>query len=235
MILADLSNTLIGFAALAVVIVLLAIIFKLKQGPTEADKNKAEEFLKGLSDTFYSKMVDIVTTLKPEDFGDIEEFESEILSEIYNTLWDYTEAEMKKAAGSDLLTAMVIQVIDREFVNDFVNSVIASSDIKSMINDIWLKYFENRVKELEAQEDVVYGIDENGNKVPLTGPDYIEDGDDNDLPPVDESTKDLFADDYIAPIKPQSDNEEEEVTDDTSDIYIDAKGRKHSKKTGRFI
>ena len=104
--------TLIG-GLIIIAAIIAAVYIRFKTNPNAIDKNLADEFLNGLRDVFYYKMLDIVEGFNIEDYNSLEEMEVSILRDIYETLYSYTEEKMKEAAKEDIIR----QEIDKDIAN----------------------------------------------------------------------------------------------------------------------
>ena len=231
------SNIVPLICGIVVIIAAGIIIFLRKTRPSSSDKKAAEEFIKGLSDTFYKTMLDIANSIDPKEFSNIEAFEESILKRIYSDIYDYTESKLKEAASTDIISAMVLKIIDKEYIINVIDTIYKNGNIENIIKDIWAKNFEEKVSEMESNiQDVAIGHDVNGNEIIYTGSDYNEDFDEkNDLPLAEEEEIDPEA---LSKVIPPSDDEEpsfnEDLIDEDDDIFIDKNGRKRDKKTGRY-
>ncbi len=220
-------------------LIILAFYIRLKTVPSATDKVKAEEFLKGLADTFYKKIIEIMNNIKIEDFSNLEEFEANALETIYDALFEYTESKVKEAAEQDIISALVLKALDKELIMKFLKSIIEDGNIEDKIKGLWDKHVEENIEELNNLEDVAYGIDVDGNKIYYTGEDYNEgEIDRSALPPVSDANFAPTADEKIIPPSDDENTYFDEATveeiDDENDVFIDGNGRKRSKKTGRY-
>ena len=213
-------------------LIILAVVIRFKSKPSAYDKEEAEKFLKGLSETFYNKMLSIVSTVDINSFSSLEDLEVSILNEIYDVIWDYVEEELEEASKSDIITAMVLKVLNKNFVIKFVDKLIEEYKINDNLCSKWNKKLESASETIEAEDKDLQEKFSNSEE-------FIEEFSENDLKEaenVEPTAEDL------ASIIPPSDEEKEynpeedesvELIDD--EIYIDANGRKRDKKTGRFV
>ena len=227
--------TIIG-GLLILIAVIVVIFVKLKNEPTEEDKDQALEFLYGLSDVIYQKVVSIITEFDISKYDSIEELEVDILSDIYDDIWDYVEEEIKSYDSDDLFTAIAVKVINKEFVTNFVDDLLNQFDISNKINSIWAANFEAKVNLVDTDESVDSYKDQSL---------YVEDLNENNLepaiivepteeelallnPPTDEGEGDIYNPEDSS-VELIEDNEEE------LDYFFDSKGRKRNKATGRYM
>lgn len=212
-----------------------AIYYRYKNQPSEEDRINAEKFLEGLKDNFYSKMLDIVNNINFKDYSSLEEVEVSILSEIYEALWIYTENELKVAAEKDIVTAMVLKVINKEFVDKFVDGIIEKNNIKNIITDGWAKFFvsnNNTIEEAEKEAETKFvGDDYNevsyDEDLPAAEPKVIEEVELVNLnPPTDEGTE----------LDPETDSSVEVYEEEKEpETFLDKNGRLRYKSNGRFV
>ena len=72
------GNTIVSIIGGLIILglVVLAIFIRMKKNPSIYDKQAATEFLEGLSNIFYQKMMDIVGNIKFDKYSSIEEMEA---------------------------------------------------------------------------------------------------------------------------------------------------------------
>ena len=225
----EITSIIGGILILAFVIV--AILIRLKNKPTQADKDSAKQFLEGLEDVFYAKMIDIVTCLDISKYGTLEEFEADILSNIYESVWKYVEEQLSDQAKTDVLTALALKVLNKEFVDSFVAALITKYNINDKINTVWVSNFEEKCKsieEAETESSTVYTDSELYNE---SFNDELEKA--KEVVPTEEE---------LAALNPPTEEEEVYSDEDESvelieddEYYYDANGRKRDKATGRYV
>lgn len=227
------GNTILAIiGALVVVLCLIfALMIRMSKNP-KLEEGAIDEFLEGLSDAFYSKMLEIINNISFDSYSSLINMESDIISQIYNSLWDYTEKHLKKYANEDIIMAMILKVLDKDTVISFIDKLIEKFDIYSKLDDVWTKNFIEKTSTMEEEDKEV----ENNFSDPAL---YNEEFDPSDLEAADTSEP---SEEELANLNPQVDEEEElNVAEDISvevvedDTYIDAKGRKRSKSTGRYV
>lgn len=223
--------TVIG-SILILAIIIGVMIIRYKSKPTIYDKDQAEKFLKGLSDAIYEKIVNIINNFDISIIESIEDFQASILIDIYNTIWDYVEGELKVAAQKDILTAMALKVLNREYVEQFLDILMKENGLVDKMWDKWNRFIEDKSGKIEEQDQSL--------QQQFSDPEqYNEDFDPKDLPVAEEQEIDKEEIEKIIPpideepeYDEESDSSVEIVKDDT---FIDARGRRRSKTTGRFV
>ena len=237
----DSKLTIIG----GIIIILgFAVTFfvRLKLKSTKEANKSAEEFIKGLSDEFYSIMVKIIQNIdfSAIDISSLEEYEAMILEDIYSEIYDYTKSKLEEAAEDDILSTIALQLFTKKYISKFADKIFENGHVESLIKDSWSKYFESKINFIEGIQDVAIGHDIDGNEIIYSGDDYNEDFDEkNDLPVAEDEIIDQEA---LSKVIPPSDNEETpfnedviETDEDDLSYYIDNNGRKRDKKTGKFV
>lgn len=228
------TNTIVTILSGAVILIciIVAIVIRYKSNPSAIDKESAKKFLDGLSDTFYDKIMEIINNIDFSKYNSLVELEADVLNTIYETIWNYVEEELKDAAKTDILTALALKVLNKDFVDKFVEDLINKLNIEWKLEAAWSKNhnFDDKVKEIQ-----------NNDVSEFTGNDYVEDSSSVELEPA---TEEKIPEEELKKLIPQSDDEEVldpendnsvEVVDDDSNVTIDSKGRKRDKKTGRFV
>ena len=228
------GNTLLAIIGGVVVLIfiIIAVIIRIKTKPSAYDKEAASNFLNGLSETFYNKMMEIITNINFSEYDSLIEMEADIIKQIYDSVWDYTEVELAKAAKSDILTAVALKLLDKNSVLKFVDELMEKYEIAQKLETAWAEDFEKRTK----------GLAEKDTELEKTFSDesqYIENVSESDLKPAEqiEPTEEELASlnpplDEVDDYDPENDESVEVVEDDT---YIDKNGRKRSKATGRYV
>lgn len=211
--------------------VIFSIVYRLKTKPSAVDKQKAEEFLEGLSGAIYKKMIDIVNNVDINKYESLMDFEANVIADIHVSIKEYIQEKLEENLENDFLSALTLKVIDEDFIKSFIDKVIYINNINTTIESRYSTKSEELVESIEEEEK------ELNDK--FSSDEYNEDFDTNDLPPA--SNQEPTAEELAAlnPPKEEDDgiyNEDdisvEEIEDDT---YIDTRGRRRSKKTGRYV
>ena len=147
------SDSLLSIIAgiILLVLIIVAVVIRFKTKPSSTDQDSAKKFLEGLSETFYQSMVDTINNINFLEYNSLPELEVDILNKIYDTTWDYVEKELAEASKTDVLTALALKVLNKEYVTQFIDTLIEKYDINNKISEAWDKYFGE--KEQEAIEE----------------------------------------------------------------------------------
>lgn len=222
--------SILGGAAVLICII-IAIAIRLKTNPSGLNKDAATKFLEGLADTFYEKIMEIINNIDFSKYNSLVELEAGILSDIYDTIWEYVESQLQEASKTDILTALALKVLNKDFVDSFVDNILSQYNINEKLEAAWAEHFEEKTTELESVSD----------ESEFTGSDYVEESSDEDLAPAQEEE---VSEEELAKLNPQTDegidldpetNAAVEVVEDDDDVTIDKNGRKRSKTTGKFV
>lgn len=226
----EIITILAGILILALIIV--AIFIRFKTNPSIYDKEMAEKFLQDLSNVFYDKIMEIINNINFLDYSSLEELEVDILKQIYDTIWEFVEKELKEAAEKDILTALALKVLDKNYIDKFIDKIVEESKVSEKLSTNWSLYIERKNEVIEEE-------DKNLQEEFSNNEEYNADFDVKDLPPAEQSEP---TDEDLAGLNPPS--EEDPVYDDNDDSVepiedesytIDSNGRKHDKNTGKFI
>lgn len=227
------NNTLVSVLAgiLILVLIIITIVIRYKGSPSTYDKEQAKDFLNKLSDVFYKKMMEIINNIDFFAYPSIEELEVSVLNDIYDTIWAFVEEELKDAAQKDILTALALKVINKEYVTKFVDQIISSKNINERLAENWKIFHIEKVSEEVEKEDEE--LQQKYSDPSL----YNEDFDVKDLEPVQEVKP---TEEELAQLNPQVDTDEVNYDDEDSsvemiEIIVDKNGRKRNKATGRFV
>ena len=180
----EISTIVILIGGLIIIAAIIAAVYiRFKTNPNAIDKNLADEFLNGLRDVFYYKMLDIVEGFNIEEYDSLEEMEVSILRDIYETLYSYTEEKMKEAAKEDIITAMALKVLSRQYIEAFLDKVMEETGIKSKIDEKCGFLFEKKAEEIEAEDKKLQAEFSDQSQ-------YVEESNDSDLAPAEPTIED---------------------------------------------
>ena len=143
-----------------------------------------------------------------------------MLSSIYYTLSSYIKDELAEAAQTDIVTALVLKVLDDKFITKFIESIIEKYNISEEIANVW----ESKIKENNNNAE----IEDKELQDKFSSDEYNEDFDIKDLPSTLNNTEEED-EEYNENINPQKDEPEEYSEDDESveDIKIVTKKNKN--------
>lgn len=220
------------FGAVTLVVGATAI-FIVKDSIDRKNLKIAKEFIKKRSDTIYSKMLDKLSkNFNETDTDNLLQYKANIKQSLMEDIYDYIYSET--VLYNSLSKGAKKMILDKELLSDYLNSIIDDSNINDIITNKWSSMFEKKVEELSKDEDIAKGIDIDGNEIIFEGDDYAEDFDTKDLEAVEPEEIDM---EEMSKVIPPSESDDitydEELADE--ETFIDKKGRKRSKKTGRFV
>lgn len=201
-------KTIIG-GVIIVALLALAFYIRMKNKPTEQDKELADNFLKGLSDTFYTKMIDIISNIDINIYGSIEEFETAVLGEIYDTLLAYTYEQLKEVAKKDILTTLALKLLDKKTIEKFVAQCIKEKEIGNHIEAIWEAKIEDNIKSAEKEDEDLQNEFDNPEL-------YNEEFDTKDLPKAEPTVEEY--DDSDLDVEDSEKYDEDDASVETVDL-----------------
>lgn len=211
--------------------IIVAILIRFKTNKASYNKNEVKEFLNGLSNVFYDKVVDIINNIDFSVYGSLEEMETAIISEMYDTIWEFVESKLKELSKTDVVTAIILKTLDKKVVEDFLEEWMNDNEIINKLEARWNDNFKSNVEETVENDKKL--------QEEFSGSDYNESFSEEDLAPAAERVE--ISNEEMASLVPPSDDEEEYNPDDESmevlddDTYVDDSGRKRSKTTGRYV
>lgn len=223
----QLVTVLVGVGVVA--LIGLVVFLRWRLTPSKEQKKKAMDFLKGLEEALYARILEIIKTFNIDDYKDLASLEIDLLSKIKEVAKAYILDELKKS-DQDLFTVLMLKFLSTDMIEKFILSLIDNHKIVDLIEQRAASKFKS-VEEIEAED---------AEKVKeFSSDDYNEEFDEiKDLEPAEEPEP---TEEELAQLNPQKDEEEEynpndesmEVIDD--DLYIDASGRLRSKKTNKWV
>lgn len=195
---------------------------------------EAKQFLDGLKETLYNKMLDIIKNFNYEDYEDLVGIEVSIINSMTLAAKDYINNTLKQS--TDVLSILAQKVLTDEFIEKFIDTIINKIDLPGTIELQLGDKFERFNKEIE-EEDKKLTDEYSDGKVYFKNEDEISEVEDLSIPNLEEliTTNDVE-------IIPHKDDEEAFNAEDSSmeivpdsTTYVDSKGRVHDKTTGKFI
>lgn len=233
--------TVIG-GIIVVALIVAAIVIRFKNNPTAYDKELAKNFIEGLGDTIYKKIVNIINNIDFSIYESLAELEVDILTQIYDEIWVYVEGQLEEAAKDDVLTALAIKVINKEYVDKFIDGIMEQFAVNDTLSTSWDDHMEKMVGDIEKEDERIQ--DEYNDPEQ-----YNESFENEDLPlaeevvPTDEEISSLSLNPPSEEAEVYEDGDESvEVLEETEEVVaaednflVDEHGRKHDKETGRYI
>jgi hypothetical protein len=193
----------------------------------------AKEFLDKRSDTIYTKMLNRLSeSFNETDTDNLIQYRASVTESLIKDIYDYIYSEV--VLYTSLSKGAKKKILNKDFLSNHVINIIQDSNLNDIITDKWSSMFEEKVEELSKEEDVAKGIDVDGNEIIFEGDDYAEDFDTKDLEAAEPEEIDM---EEMSKVIPPSESDEVTYVEELADeeTFIDKKGRKRSKKTGRFV
>ena len=191
-------------------LLIISIVTTKKKQQSNDSKENAKEFLNGLSDVLQRKMIEIINDFDFKLYNSLEESEAAILLQIYEALWDYVSAELEEVSKNDILSALALKVLNKDFVYDFISKLINEYKISENIENLWLKKVENINENAEKEDKQLQNEFDNPEL-------YNEEVNSSDLPLAevveDETSEETIQDDSEKEYNPETDNSVELVED----------------------
>ena len=243
----DLLITLIGLGFIIIVGIIVVAVSVKKSG----DKQKANEFLEGLSNELKNLILKVIRSFDIADLDNLNEdtiinIETSILKEIYETCWNYVKnvAEKNSQEDQDFFTQAVLALLEnKDFVEKFIRKLIESESLTQTI--------QGKAEMLEQKivdEKMVDSVEEDTElQEEFSDQDkYIEELKDEDQ--THGEVAEEPTEEELSKLNPQVDEPEdldpdndisievvEDTTNENEDIYYDKSGRPRSKKTGKWV
>ena len=228
-------STAIG-AIIILAFILLAIFIQFKFKKSTESKNDALDFLNGLADTFYEKMLEIISNIDISKYSSLEEAEADIIAQVYDCIWNYVNETLKNE--KDIISISVLKIVDKDFVIKFINSLMEIKNISGRIENLWTT---NQIETAKSVFEDSVKEDEEKQKQFSDSSKYNDTFDESDLNPVSNTEIDKKE---LEKLNPPKDEEEDynpetdesvEVIPEEESFFFDKNGRKRDKSTGRFV
>ena len=207
--------------------------YLIKKSIDKKNTKVAKEFLDKRSDTIYVKMLNRLSeNFNETDIDNLIQYRASVTESLIKDIYDYIYSEV--VLYTTLSKGAKKKILDKDFLSNHVRNIIQDSNLNDIITDKWSSMFKEKVEELSKEEDVAKGIDVDGNEIIFEGDDYAEDFDTKDLEAAEPEEIDM---EEMSKVIPPSESDEVTYVEELADeeTFIDKKGRKRSKKTGRFV
>lgn len=136
-------EVIIGGIVIAI-FVAVAIYVRIRKSKDIDGKEEAKKFLEEIEDLIYTMIINIVNNFDITEYKTIEDMESAILNEIYSEIWEFIEAKLEKSAQEDLLSAVALKFLNKEFVYKFIEKILDQYKIMENLDE---QYKANAIME----------------------------------------------------------------------------------------
>lgn len=130
-----------------VICVLIAIYVRIRKSKDIDGKEEAKKFLEDLGNLIYTQIINIVNTFDITKYKTIEDMESDILNTIFSEVWNFVEAKLEQAAKEDLLSAVALKFLNKEFVYEFIQKILDQYKIMENLDE---QYKANAISLMES-------------------------------------------------------------------------------------
>ena len=186
--------TLIGGLVLLVLII-TAIVIRRSSDSYKNGKESATSFLASLTNTFYSSIIEIINGIDLSSYSTLIEFETDVLSQIYDKMWDFVEGQIAEAAKTDILSAVALKILNKDFLTKFIDDLIEQNQILDKIMDRWNSKIETTSESMVEEDKKLQETFSDSKQ-------YNEESSYNDLPPVEET---VIPEEELSKLNPQTD------------------------------
>lgn len=186
--------TLIGGLVLLVLII-TAIVIRLSSDSYKNGKESATSFLASLTNTFYNSIIEIINGIDLSSYSTLIEFETDVLSQIYDKMWDFVEGQIAEAAKTDILSAVALKILNKDFLTKFIDDLIEQNQILDKIMDRWNSKIETTSESMVEEDKKLQETFSDSKQ-------YNEESSYNDLPPVEET---VIPEEELSKLNPQMD------------------------------
>lgn len=177
-------------------------------------KKTAMTFLQELGDEILNIILDTINSASPEKFPTLYDFNTYLINEIYDNVWDFVSKKAESDSTIDSITKAVFKYIDSDILEQFINDIISKNNIDEKIANSFAAYsIENSesIVEEDKKLEEEYSDDDQ----------YIETSSDDDLAPAENKEP---SNEELASLNPEREDEEEfNVEDDSMEIITDKK------------
>lgn len=186
--------TLIGGLVLLVLII-TAIVIRRSSDSYKNGKESATSFLASLTNTFYNSIIEIINGIDLSSYSTLIEFETDVLSQIYDKMWDFVEGQIAEAAKTDILSAVALKILNKDFLTKFIDDLIEDNHILDKMVDRWNSKIETTSESMVEEDKKLQETFSDSKQ-------YNEESSYNDLPPVEET---VIPEEELSKLNPQTD------------------------------
>lgn len=196
-------------SCLVLIILIIAVIFALKK---TTDKKSVDKFINDLGENILSIVLETINDIDPSNFNNFDEFNSVVITNVYNAVWDFVSYTAKEELAEDSITKTVFKLIDKTKVIEFLDRLFYSQHINQTIQDTYGRYTIQKM--IEDEEDNELQKEYSDQTL------YIEDIDEFELPPAKE--KEIPPEELAKIIPPVEDDDEIlDLEDDSVELIVD--------------
>lgn len=196
------DNTVLSIIIGLVIAAICAFAVYYKTKKDSDNQEAAEKFLEGLADTILDTIMTIIHQFDPSHYKNVEDFEKDVLKQIYDTVWDYLSVKSQEAYYDNIIVKAVLNILDKQFILDFIDGLLVRDNIYDVIRSAYAApVIESG--EIETEDEKM--IEEFSNQE-----EYFENVEPCDLAPAEEEVVDESG------LNPQKDEGEPISDDDTS-------------------
>lgn len=211
-----------GYLVLIILVIAVAVALK-----KTTDKKNVDKFINDLGDKILSIVLETINDTDPAKFNNFDEFNSVVITNVYNAVWDFVSYTAKEELVDDTITKTVFKLIDKEKVVEFLDSLFDSQHINQTIQDSYGRYsIQKMIDDKEDDE-----LQEEYSDQSL----YVEDATEFELPPAEEKE---IPPEELAKIIPPVEEEDEtlDMEDDSVELIVDkAEIIKTTDKNGKEL
>ena len=203
---AELITAIGAILVLAIMVGVGALLIRKKNNN---NTKAAVEFLEGLGDELIKIIVTTIKDIDPSKIDSVEEFEITVLNAVYDNAWDYVAEEMNKRLDDDSIIKTILNIIDKDYVIKFIDTLCEKAGITDSIQGEYMSY-RLSVNNTEEQDEALAEEYADEEKY------FTEEVEDEHLEPA---TEPVHTEEEIAALNPQRDEEEEfDAADESMEI-----------------
>lgn len=194
---------------LVLIILIIAVVVALKK---TTDKKNVDKFINDLGDRILSIVLETINDVDPANFNNFNEFNSVVITNVYNAVWDFVSYTAEEELAEDAITKTVFKLIDKEKVVEFLNALFDSQNINQTIQDNYGRYTIQKM--IEDDEDSELQEEYSDQSL------YVENASDFELPLAEEKE---IPPEELAKIIPPVEEEDEtlDLEDDSVELIVD--------------
>ena len=140
-------SVIIGGAIIAICVI-IAIVVRIRKSKDIDGKEEAKKFLEELENLIYTQIINIINTFDITKYQTIEDMESDILNTIFSEVWNFIEAKLEQASKEDLLSAVALKFLNKEFVYEFIQKILDQYKIMENLDE---QYKANAISLMESE------------------------------------------------------------------------------------
>ena len=144
------TTQLTTIACAIIIMAIVVIVLLIKMRNSKELKDKVDKFLNSISANIILVIKDVIENFDASDYSTLEEFEADIMSKIYETVFDTVKKEAEEVFKDDPLCEAIINKIDSTTIIKMVDKMF---EVFNFTNDLEYNFGVASLKDIEEMDE----------------------------------------------------------------------------------